>query len=108
MTAEEKLTLIRKQAQEEFVHFSNAYHDYYGSLGHAKIEWVRKWMDWIDNLCDENPEFMEDYTGNKREEWEDEASKIAGSIDYSNMRTRIDIFKRGFHEGFYYAKQDKK
>lgn len=107
MTPEEKLTIIRKQAQEEFVHLSNASHDFPGSDLHKKANWAKEWMDFIEGLFTDDPEFMEDYGVPNRAEWETEARKQASGVNYMGYHNRVDLYIRGFQDGQWWRKNKK-
>lgn len=104
MTAEEKLAIIRKQAEEDFVHYSTIGHDFPGSEYCYKAHFAEEWLDFIDKVCSEDPDYAPTGYNYMDEDVVAEGRKRASGLDFSLLRGRIDIYMRGFDDGQHWRK----
>ena len=108
MTAIEKLVIIRKMAEEEFIHYANIAYETRNSSYAEKRDWAKDWLESIEKVITEDEDYAPKCEYLTDEDVSAAARKSAAGINFSLLRTRDEIYIRGFNDGQYWSKQQLK
>lgn len=106
MTAEEKLTIIRQTAEEEYLYQFHASDGFYGSEAYKKMLFAKEWLERIDKIINEDEDAASKEMFLIDNDAVEPARKAASGINYDLIRTRDEIFIRGFQEGQYWRQHN--
>ena len=105
MTAEEKLVIIRKMAEEEFIHYAHIAYETKSSSYTEKRDWAEDWLNSIEKVIEEDEDYAPKCEYLTDENVSAAARNSAAGINFSLLRTRDEIYIRGFNDGQYWMKQ---
>ena len=109
MTAEEKLTIIRRNIEESFCHYSALAFEGLGSTEVCLKRDIHKHLlDWLDKVNAEDEDFAPKGDGYQDEDVVAAARKEASGVNCRKFRSATDAYIRGFYDGQYWRLQNPK